>query len=310
MRSPPSTAIVVPTSRRQDLLARTLKSLAEARTPDAVTEVIVAENGGAHGAADIVERLAPGFGRVRLRHLLLEDGNKCRALNAALAGTRAELVCFFDDDVVVAAGALEAYVDAATRYGPRHQFSGPLVADWEREPAEWLKDYLPPSAKGWYHGEEEHYFDQPYFIGSNWAAFRADIQRAGGFDERIGPGSPSGAIGDEMELQQRLLDAGSRGVYLPAASIRHHVPADRCDFQWVVKRRRIEGRTYAILGWPPQDGPIDTGVRGRLVLASLDLKALVARGLGWPDERRAWLETRRAKVRGYLEGTRFRRQLR
>jgi glycosyltransferase involved in cell wall biosynthesis len=274
-----------------------------------VVEVIVAENGGAHGAADVVELLAPRFGRVELRHLLLEDGNKCRALNAALAATRADLICFFDDDVLIAEEAIEAYVDAATRYGPGHQFSGPLVPDWEREPPEWLMRYLPPSAKGWYHGNEERYFDEPYFIGSNWAAFGADILRVGGYDERIGPGSRSGAIGDEMELQQRLLDAGSRGVYLPRASIRHHVPADRCDFRWAVGRQRVEGRTYAILGWPPHGGPIDTGVRGRLALASLDLKVLVARGLGWPDERRAWLETRRAKLRGYLEGTRFRRHL-
>lgn len=309
MRSPPSTAVVIPTSRRTDLLARTLTSLAAARLPDAVADVLVVENGGAHGAAGVVELLGPRFGRVRLRHLLIEDASKCRALNAALAETGADVVSFFDDDVLIAEEAIEAYVDAAARYGPKHHFSGPLVPDWEGEPPEWLKRYLPPSAKGWYHGDEEHYIDRPSFIGSNWAAFRADILRVGGYDERIGPGSRSGAIGDETELQQRLLDAGSRGVYLPRASVRHHVPADRCDFPWAVERQRVEGRTCAILGQPPRGGPIDTGMRGRLALASLDLKVLVARGLGWTDERRARLEIRRAEVRGYFEGTRFQRNV-
>lgn len=294
-------AIVIATCRRPDLLRRTLASLAAARLPGSVGEILVVENGGAHGAGDVAGTFA---GRLPVRHYSLEEGNKSRALNDALRRTRADLVHFLDDDVRVAPGTVEAYVEAASRYGPGHHFSGPLVADWETEPPEWLKRYLPASAIGWDQGDEEIYYDRPYFIGSNWSAFREDVLAVGGFREHIGPGSPSGAIGDEMELQQRLLDAGGRGVYLPEARIWHHVPPSACDFEWARRRQERMGLTYAVLGWPPKEGPHPEGAAGWARLAGLSLKVLVARALGWSEERRAWLEMTRARTRGYLRGRR------
>ena len=301
------TAVVIATCGRPELLRRTLLSLAATRRPREVREVLVAENGGAQGAREVAEELRD---RLPIRHFLLEDGNKSHALNVALDQTSAELVYFLDDDVVLDPGAVEVYVDAAARYGPGHHFSGPLEADWETEPPDWLKGYLPPSARGWYHGEEEKYYDLPYFIGSNWAAFRADMLAAGGFKEHIGPGSPTGAIGDERDLQQRMLDAGNRGVYLPGARIRHHVPADACDFEWARRRQRRTGLTYGVLGLPPEveGGSIPEGLAGRIRLAVLGAKVLVARTLGWSDERRAWLEMTRARTAGYLEGRRIARR--
>lgn len=298
-------AVVIATCGRPDSLERTLESLAAANRPPALTEVIVAENGGAQGAAAVVKRLSD---RLPVRHILRDEGNKSGALNAALDACTCDFVYFMDDDVRIAPEAVETYSEAAARYGPGHHFSGPLVAEWEVEPPDWLKRYLPGSARGWDEGDEEIYYDRPYFIGSNWAAFRSDVLAAGGFDERIGPGSPTGAIGDEMELQRRLLDAGGRGVYLPGARVWHDVPANRCDFPWAVGRRRLEGRTYGVLGWPMLDGLAPSGVRGRLDLAVLDVKVWIARRLGWTDERRAWLETTRARTRGYLEGRKVRRR--
>lgn len=300
------TAVVIATCGRPELLRRTLSSLGAARRPDSVRKVLVVENGGAQGAGEVVEGLRD---RLPVRHLLLEDGNKSRALNVALETTSAEFIYFLDDDVVLDPGAVEVYVDAAARYGPGHHFSGPLEADWEVEPPDWLKAYLPPSAKGWYHGDEEKYYDLPYFIGSNWAAFRADMLAQGGFKEHIGPGSPTGAIGDERDLQQRMLDAGSRGVYLPGARIWHHVPADACDFEWTRRRQHRTGLTYGVLGLPP-DVPgeaIPDGLDGRIRLAVLGAKIMVARALGWSDERRAWLEMTRARTAGYMEGRRIAR---
>lgn len=301
------TAVIIATCGRPELLHRTLVSLAAARRPDTVREVLVVENGGAQGAREVVEELDD---RLPIRHFLLEAGNKSRALNMAIERTSAEFVYFLDDDVVLDPGALEVYVDAAARYGSGHHFSGPLEAEWEAEPPDWLKSYLPPSARGWHHGDEEKYYDLPYFIGSNWAAFRTDMLAAGGFKEHIGPGSPTGAIGDERDLQQRMLDAGNRGVYLPGARIRHHVPADACDFEWARRRQHRTGLTYGVLDLPPdlEGGPSPARLAGRLRLAILGAKVIVARSLGWSDERRAWLEMTHARMTGYLKGRRLARR--
>jgi GT2 family glycosyltransferase len=302
----PDVAVVIATSRREQLLRRTLESLAAARrpVPDTLREVLVVENGAESGARDVVAAFAD---RLPLRYLFAPEGNKCRALNLALARTTADLIYFLDDDVRIDVGALEAYADAAGRYGPGHHFSGPLVAAWEVEPPAWLKGYLPPSATGWYHGDVEKYYDLPHFIGSNWAAFRADMLAVGGFSEDIGPGTPSGAIGDESELQQRMLDAGGRGVYLPAARIWHHVPQSDCDFQWARQRQHRMGVTYGFLGWPPDWGPIPSGLRGGVHMAIMMTKIAIARALRWSDERRVHVEMTAAHARGYLRGRRLAR---
>lgn len=296
----PAAAIVIATHRRPELLRRTLGSLADSRA-DEIREVLVVENGGAHGAKAVVGEFTDSL---PLRYLFLPEGNKCRALNLALRESTAELVVFFDDDVRVADGTVETYLNAARRYGSGHYFSGPLVPELEIEPPDWLKPYLPASATGWSQGDAEVYYDRPWFIGSNWAAFHDDMLAVGGFDERIGPGSPTGAIGDESELQQRMLEAGSRGVYLPDARVRHHVPPSECSFEWARSRMHRTGLTYGVLGWTPQEGPIPDGLAGWARLAVLSAKVVTARLLGWSEERRCWLEMTRARTLGYLRGRR------
>lgn len=294
------TAVVIPTTGRERLLRRTLESVAEAAGGGCLAEVRVVENGGDGSARSVVDGLTH---RLPTRYMVRREGNKASALNAALEECVAEFVCFLDDDVRVEAGTLRAYIDAAERYGRRHHFAGPLLPDWEEEPPRWLKPHLPHSVTGWYHGEEERYYDRPHFIGSNWAAFRQDILEGGGFLPGIGPGSPTDTVGDEMELQHRLLEAGNRGVYLPRAVARHFVSKRQCDFEWARDRQRRTGRTYGVLGWPLPGGADRCDGWRAGVLAG---KVAVARTLRWTLERRAYLEMTLARTRGYREGRRMR----
>ena len=62
----------------------------------------------------------------------------------------------------------------------------------------------------------------PWLVGTggNFAARREWLLRAGGFDERLGAGSPGGA-GEDMDLLYRLLRAGARIRYEPRAVVFH-----------------------------------------------------------------------------------------
>jgi GT2 family glycosyltransferase len=69
----------------------------------------------------------------------------------------------------------------------------------------------------------------PWLVGTggNFAARRDGLQRAGGFDERLGAGSPGGA-GEDMDLLYRLLRAGARIRYDPQVLVFHErQPLDR-----------------------------------------------------------------------------------
>lgn len=74
--------------------------------------------------------------------------------------------------------------------------------------------------------------DLPWSVGSgnNFAIRREWLQRIGGNDERLGPGAPGrGAV--DMDLFHRLLRAGARLRYEPAAVVLHEQApiADRLD---------------------------------------------------------------------------------
>ena len=62
----------------------------------------------------------------------------------------------------------------------------------------------------------------PWLVGTggNFAARRDWLLRVGGFDERLGAGSPGGS-GEDMDLLYRLLKAGARIRYEPQAVVFH-----------------------------------------------------------------------------------------
>ncbi len=222
---------MIATAARPDLLARTLKSLAECERPGLYRGTIVIENGAKRGAADVV-RAAPSW--LNCRYLYQQNGNKSVALNLGLAHVPDDcLVVFTDDDVRFDSGVLTGYASASSD-SLGHYFGGPTGVDYEQEPPKWLKRYLPESATGWTPGDPAS--EALSFLGFNWAAFSADVRRAGGFNPNRGPGAPSGSTGQESDMQRRLRLHGIVSQYVPSARVWHYVPAERSTPDWVVER--------------------------------------------------------------------------
>lgn len=229
--------IIIPTCQRGELLERTLQCLVDADLPGDLKRVLVVEN----GRKDDAEKKAAKFaGRLPVEYLYTPVGSKCAALNLALESCAGEFVVFFDDDVRIDPGCIRAYADAAAGKTGGEFYAGKCNVDYDVAPPEWLKHYLPFSAKGWSYGEKVCELPEPLALGFNWAAFADDIAKAGSFNPEIGPGRLI-SIGDETDLQRIMLDQGMKGVYLPTALVWHHVPADRCSTEWTLERNRRMG---------------------------------------------------------------------
>ena len=56
---------------------------------------------------------------------------------------------------------------------------------------------------------------------------RSVLEQVGGFDEAMGPGSPRGAIAEDVDLYDRILCAGLRGRYDPSVQAWHRQWRDR-----------------------------------------------------------------------------------
>jgi hypothetical protein len=109
-------------------------------------------------------------------------------------------------------------------------------------------------------------------MGFNWAVYADEVKAAGGFDPRFGPGSPTGALGDETDLQRRLHARGARKVNVPEAIVAHAVPAERCTEAWALRRFYQQG---VALGLAERQ-------RGARAEAARSALALLKNGLLYP----------------------------
>jgi GT2 family glycosyltransferase len=298
------TAIIIATHRRPVLLERLLGDLAlNALAPD--SEVRVVENGTSSGAKDICERnTLDGM----THYCYQREGRKSAALNCAVRDTTADLLIFFDDDVSVPSDIVQTYREAALRRGPGHFFGGPLTADAEIPCPVELADYLPRSAVGWRPGDLEKIMggaDFEYFFGANWAVFRQDLAKTGLFAEELGiTASRYSPLGEETEIQARLVEAGIKPVYVPGATVRHHVPCECYTARWVQRRRFRLGVTDWARTEKAQQAHCRTvmGVPAWLVRATVQQKLRVA--LSWVTgaSRQTHIRMRDAYLSGLLYG--------
>lgn len=224
--------VLIPTHGRPTLLKRTLESITQCELPNAYHELVVIENGSRAGAEEVVSDLPD---RLNARYMHESWGNKSNALNKALETIEDGLVVFFDDDVRVEPQVLVAYAKATADYDGGVFLGGAMDVIREVDPPLWLEPSLPASAVGFTLGEADTY------LGCNWASFSRDIKQLGGFDPRFGPGSTTGATGQESDMQKRMLEAGCKPVDVPEAVVTHHVPRERCTLSWAIGRRYQAG---------------------------------------------------------------------
>jgi glycosyltransferase involved in cell wall biosynthesis len=236
--------VVVPTHGRPVLLRRTLESVANCKLPGDYHETIVVENGVQSGAEAVVREMQTVHPHLRMRYMHVESANKSNALNEALLTIVEGLVVFLDDDVRVAREMLVSYADSAARNPAGSFFGGPVSIDYERTPRDWVKGVLPLSATGYELDDRGVMTGE--FLGFNWAARVEDLKAVGLFDPNFGPGSPSGARGQESDMQTRLRELGLQDVGVEGARVWHYVPRDRSTFRWAFGRRYRMGISSGI----------------------------------------------------------------
>ena len=290
--------VVFATREREELLARTLASLAQCRRPEAFRGTLVVENGLRGGAERVVREAAA---TLEARYLFESAGNKGLALNAAMAQIDEGLIVFLDDDVRVVPDLLELYAAAARRAGPGQFFGGPVAADYEEAPPDWLIEFLPLSARGWHPDDPSQAITRPFFLGFNWAAFAGDLRRVGGFSEQFGPGSEAG-VGDEADMQRRLVTAGLKATCVPQALVYHWVPRDRCSPEWALERAYRNGIRSGLLKQEAAVGPTIAGYP--LVLVKRTVESWVRSQMRLNGQRRERFaaQLKYQRQRGVLRG--------
>ena len=234
----PDVRVVVATRNRAALLPHCLASLLEQETSSRF-EVVVVDNGSDDGTADVIRGWAERDPRIR--GVLEPAVGLSRAKNAGIEEARGELVLFTDDDVILDSAWIEAYVSffARRRHEPRTLVGGPVLPlphDLLAWPG-WLDEAASVDLPGLFHGSEERALGRfDYIWGANMAARGELFAELGGFDEGLGRSDDLRGTFEDVELNERVADAGGECRYLPAAVVHHRVDIDAARPRMIVRK--------------------------------------------------------------------------
>src|SRR5436190_9374149 len=196
---------------------------------------------------------------------------------------------------------------------------GPVLPIWEQPRPLWLDEArsdLWGTLAILDYGPEPFVFEdrQRVPLGANMAVRRTLIDRIGGFDPKLGRTGTSLLGQEQAEFFCRSRAIGARGLYTPAMSLHHHVPARRLtrDYfrQWWywkgVARSRLEHRHRVTeLGLDLSRVPRLAGVpRYPFVSAIHDLLGWLISWLLLDPVRRMRHEAMLSYFVGYLRGNR------
>jgi GT2 family glycosyltransferase len=214
MKKVANITVAIPTLDRASELARCLEAVLKGNVLPA--EVIIVNQGG----RDRVEALIKRFqkeGTTAILHYSQSRSGLSAARNLALQKARCHIIAFTDDDCVPAPDWI-AHIERTLISSPSADgMTGSILPLGEAAPG-----YFPISLRT---GRTEVLFQGrtlPWQVGSggNFAIRQDWLRRIGGYDERLGAGSP-GKAAEDTDLFYQLLRTGAIIRYKPDAIIYH-----------------------------------------------------------------------------------------
>jgi len=236
--------VIVCTHNRGRWLSEGLPELLAQQLPAGRYEVLVVDNACSDDTpervGDLLERY-PG----RIRYVREDRLGLSSARNAGIRHANGPIIAFIDDDAVPDQGWLASLVSA---------FDNPMVACAGGPVIPVVEGNLPP----WYSPKLQTYisvFDKgsepvpltynEYPRGVNIAFRKTVFQGVGLFSVSFGRKGRSLMSYEEIELCYRIERAGWTILYVPGASVRHTVHADRLSQDWFLRRFYWQGKSEA-----------------------------------------------------------------
>ncbi|HEX6607208.1 MAG TPA: glycosyltransferase [Chloroflexia bacterium] len=211
MKGDMKTSLIIGSRNRPRLLLETVESvLRGTQVPDEI--VIVDQSDVPHPRLPTLTPDRP----CAVRYLWSHTVGVSRAKNIALAAARYGVAIFTDDDILVDPEWLAVVQGALAAAGPRAVITGRVLPSRAEVPGGFVPTLVVADTPAVYEGR----INTDVLPGCHMAAYRSALIGIGGFDERLGPGSPFRSAEDN-DLGFRLLEAGYRIVFVPEAVVYH-----------------------------------------------------------------------------------------
>ena len=236
--------IILCTFNRCGSLAKALDSIAVQTVSDSCEwEVLVVDNNSNDQTRQVVEDFCTRFPR-RCRYLFEPQRGKSYALNLGIRESRSDVLAFVDDDVTVDRmwlHKLTAQLESEEWAGA----GGRILPEWNGPQPRWLpvenRRALGPLAAFDIGLSPGLLTESPF--GTNMAFRRCMFEKYGDFRTDLGPRPENEIRGEDTEFGDRLLAAGERLRYEPAAIVYHPVPPNRLRKDYFLRWWFDKGRT-------------------------------------------------------------------
>jgi glycosyltransferase involved in cell wall biosynthesis len=168
--------------------------------------------------------------RLPVRRLYEATPGLSNARNAAIGEAKGEYLIWTDDDVLVSEVWLQEYLRAFSQWPEASVFGGRIDPWFIGSPPAWLPRVFSQVRNAFATldlGEEPQPLSRNRFpFGANMAFRTADQVR---FPYQAALGRRAGNLlgGEEVDVVQRMLDAGLTGRWVPTAQVRHSIPPER-----------------------------------------------------------------------------------
>lgn len=233
-------------------LADTLRSLADVAVPDGLqVTALVADDSREGAATRLVESLDPGS--LRVICLPVASGNISVARNALLDGATGRWLVFVDDDEWVEPDWLEKLFACRAEYNA-DVVVGPVRPDYPDDAPDWLVRANPlyndwgARGKRLSTGRGGNTLVDMDFVRAHGLRFDPALGRTGG---------------EDTVFFAKAAALGAVIVATDDAIAREHVPAERLEPGWILRRAVRSGQS-----WAQTRTDADGGLAGRLAFAA------------------------------------------
>ncbi|MEW5965701.1 MAG: sulfatase-like hydrolase/transferase [Pseudomonadota bacterium] len=254
-------AVVICTYNRSASLIETLTSLYACgyAGKECVDIVVVANN----CSDDTLDRLADfraSHPRDNLRLTWIEEpkAGKSHALNAAIAQTTHDVLCFIDDDQTVEAGFIGNLLDGMDAHPDEAIYCGRIWPAWDGSEPSWVHaqgDYaIPIRPFPEFDLGSESIVIAPqgrYPSGGNIVVRRRVFDAAGLFSVDLGPTGHNLAGGEDHDFLVRAVHKGFAIRYLPRVRQLHAIDAERMSTTYTLRKSFLRTRANFLVR---QDG--------------------------------------------------------
>lgn len=224
-------SVVLCTFNRSESLKSTLESIVASQVPNEVAwEVLVVDNNSTDDTREVVQKFCGSH--PKCRYIFEQKQGLSHARNAGIRQAKGDVIAFVDDDVTVDPHWL-GNLSLPLEHLPWAGAGGRIRAQRNVELPKWVRLEGPFSMGGslaalFDRGDSPSELHEPPY-GTNMAYRKCMFDKHGYFRTDLGR-TGKGMIGQEdIEFGERLISAGERIWYEPAAIVFHPVLPERLN---------------------------------------------------------------------------------